>query len=115
MTDFLLFSLFCFLAVCWAIGTILYYRFLSRLRSHHRDVWRELGSPTMVANNSAQNYFAVRRFLKQRRFIGLDDAELESRACALWRYGNYCLVAVGVILVAMLMLILRSDLGTTTK
>jgi hypothetical protein len=61
-------------------GIWLHSKVLSILRDRHVSKWRELGSPTLVKNNSPANSLAVLRFLWRREYAALSDRHL-SRVC----------------------------------
>ncbi len=64
-------------------GMSLHKAFLEALRERHPAAWEELGSPTLIWNNSIANSLRSQRFLWASRYIGLEDAELNRLASAL--------------------------------
>src|SRR4030095_5262182 len=67
--------LFVMLFVSCAVGFVLQYVFLSRLRTRHAQTWEALGRPTLFLNNSVSNSLAVLRFLWRREYRGLADEQ----------------------------------------
>ena len=56
------------------IGLILHVRFLKTLRRSYPDVWKSLGSPS-VLNNTMGNGLATLKYLLRGEFRRLDDRE----------------------------------------
>ena len=62
----------------WGFVTLsLYASILRALRTRHPDVWKGLGSPTLITNNSLKNTLATRRFLRHREYAKLGDEQLD--------------------------------------
>jgi branched-subunit amino acid ABC-type transport system permease component len=57
----------------FAVGLVIQYIFLSRLRSRHAKTWETLGCPTLFLNNSIRNSLAILRFLWSREYRALSD------------------------------------------
>lgn len=88
-----------------AAQTVLYRRFLDRLRQEHPATWRELGSPVMSLNLSSgwMSGRATWRFLAHRAYAKLRDPQIT-------RYGRWLhwLQAFRLlVLVVFLLLVLR--------
>lgn len=86
--------------------TVLYRRFLTRLRQEHTAVWRELGSPAMTFNLATgwKSGWATHRFLRHKRYMHLDDRRL-TRYAQQYRWLE---VPRALILVLLLLVLLRS-------
>ena len=76
MATYVLPIIFAFLVMQLVVGFYLHHSLLSQLKAKHADKWRELGSPTLIMNNSIKNNIAVLRFLIKREYLKLDDMEL---------------------------------------
>jgi hypothetical protein len=74
-------------AVDAAFVIILTRRLLLRLQDHHPRIWENLGSPTMVWNNSISNSSLFSKFLRNKEFLPLGDAELTKLANNLGKAG----------------------------
>ena len=83
-------------------GFVLHFRLLRTLRREHPQVWRSLGSPTLVWNSSMANQRAVRRFLQQKEYLALEDPALTSLAEFIRRYDRISLPFFFLILVLLL-------------
>jgi len=68
--------LFIVLFVSCAVGFVLQYVFLSRLRTRHAQTWEALGRPTLFLNNSISNSLAVLRFIWRRDYRNMTDKQL---------------------------------------
>jgi len=64
------------LAVVAVIGFGMSYRFLAYLRNNHHEVWEELGSPSLILNNSIRNSLATMSFMWRKEYIRLGDHKL---------------------------------------
>lgn len=69
---------FLLLMVLFIVGLRKYSLILTILRTQHASVWRELGRPSLVANNSMENGIVMLSFLLKRRFMDLSDSSFES-------------------------------------
>jgi hypothetical protein len=65
--------------VCAMAWNVLYPRFLGRLRTHHADVWDQLGRPKYIELRFAPALAAL-RFLLQRHYQPMEDKSLVSLA-----------------------------------
>ena len=101
--DSILFIAFVILVVCCAVGFWLHHRFLSVLRERHSDIWKELGSPTLVANNSPQSFFVIRRFLRKMNSLNISDPDLMRRGNALLMFQNFYFLLFAVIALLVLL------------
>lgn len=68
------------MAIVWSvligsalIGLFLVSRFLQAMKERHFYVWKSLGSPTLVSNNSVQGNLALFGYLRRREYLGLND------------------------------------------
>ena len=93
--------LFIPLVVLAAIGFGLSYRFLAYLRNNHREVWAELGSPSLIVNNSIRNSLATMSFMWRKEYLRLGDHKLNRMARFNVLFG-YSYLAIFVALVLYL-------------
>jgi uncharacterized membrane protein YidH (DUF202 family) len=78
------------------------YKLLSMLRQNHPQKWRELGSPSLIINNSIQNNVAVLRFLKNKEYVSIGDKRVTTISRLLWRLGLIYLGLLVVVLISFL-------------
>lgn len=71
--------------------------FMKYLERVHRDTWLELGSPSIILNNSIQNGLLTLRFLFSGRYRTLNDPKL---AKLVWGIRTLLLLCVAGIFVA---------------
>lgn len=88
------------------IATNFYIRgkILNLLRESHEEVWKELGSPSLVQNNSFENGVATLRFIWKRGHRELNDSSLDQLA----RTERMLHVIQGVVLLLALLLMLSA-------
>lgn len=98
------FVLLCTLAT---VGLVLHYRLLSWLQKNHPEEWRQLGSPTLIANNSISGFFVLRKFLKNQYFQQMGDPELTKRSRAVWIFSNFYLLFFIFLLIGFMLLLAR--------
>jgi hypothetical protein len=63
-------------AVAWSV---LYPRFLARLRARHAELWQRLGAPKVI-DFQPRRTLAMLRFLLKREYLAYGDAGLASLA-----------------------------------
>lgn len=63
------------LGVAAVVVQVLFYR---RLRSEHRETWRELGEPSFVAGSSMKSQLTMIRFFWGGQHRSLDDDRLRA-------------------------------------
>lgn len=68
------------LAILLALNLYLRSKFLKLLRESHEEVWKELGSPSLVKNNSFENGVATLRFIWEHGHRKLNDPALNQLA-----------------------------------
>ena len=78
------FLLFAILMAAVITGLGLHASFLKRLRMQYPHVWRSLGSPGLLLNNSPQNSLATVKYILKADFRRLDDPEFV-RFCEILR------------------------------
>jgi len=78
--DWIQTTLLACLVVGFVIGLWNHVRIIGALRNRHGERWKELGSPTLIHNNSIANSRRLRAFLKNREYEQLDDAALSRLA-----------------------------------
>jgi hypothetical protein len=86
----------------FAIHLYFAWRVLTRLEKHHREIWVQLGSPTVFANNSLRNALLSLRFLYRHEYRTIDDPILRRYCSLLFVLNLSCFIAFGVVLVLML-------------
>lgn len=99
-------TLFLVLVACGIAGWLISYLFYRRLRTYHRRVWTELGSPTLFYNASMKNQASVARFLWGNHYKKLEDRYLHNLALALRILG---LVAIGLFLLAVVLTLIKGS------
>ena len=60
--------------------------FLRYLRVHHVSTWQNLGSPTLVMNNTIRSGLSVMRWLWKKEYLALEDPHLTRFAQAMIVY-----------------------------
>lgn len=71
----------------WVQFVIYFYvliRVFKQLKEEHPEVWRELGSPTLIKNNTFENTATFFRFLRHGKYNEIDDPLLTKRCRLLW-------------------------------
>ena len=81
------FFLIIVLAAFAVVIIYLNYQLLTLLRNNHPTKWHELGSPTLILNNSIKNNMAVLKFLKNKDYLELSDQKLAKVSRLLWSMG----------------------------
>ena len=69
-------SLLAALVVGFATGVLNHARIIRILRRRHEDEWKQIGSPSLIENNSIANARRLRVFLKNRGHERLGDEQL---------------------------------------
>lgn len=92
----------CGLCVLGIPQLILYSRFLSTLRNKYPETWGELGSPSLIRNNTVGNNMKVLSFLKKQKYLKLNDPQFSSMAKFL---RVYSMIYIGYFVVVALLLI----------
>jgi len=80
-------------------GLALTHFFLRRLRTHHMAAWEELGSPTLILNNTISNGLRTCRFIWDGEYRVLDDPVLNTLGTILRLYW----IGYGVLFVIVLL------------
>jgi uncharacterized membrane protein SpoIIM required for sporulation len=88
-------------------GLALFAKLLRQLRCRHQEVWKSLGSPTLVAGNSPAASFAFIRYLIHREYQRLDDPET-IRLASFARGYFICYVAFFVVAAGVISMTARS-------
>ena len=88
------------LAILLALNLYLRSKILNLLRESHEEIWKELGSPSLVQNNSFENGVATLRFIWGRGHRRLNDPSLDQ----LMRTERMLHVIQGVVLLLALLL-----------
>lgn len=70
-------ALFSILLVVTITGAGLYSRLLTVLRSRHSEVWKALGSPTLIVNNTLRNSLHMWRFVYGGGYRKLEDQDVD--------------------------------------
>ena len=92
------------IAYLWSVAR--FYRYLKR---EHPTAWQNLGSPSLILNNSIKNNWLVMVYLIRQKYRQLDDRflyALAMRVIALWSVFLFFFV-----LMIVCIHIVRSDLG----
>ncbi len=63
------------------------------LEKKHPDIYREMGSPTLIANNSPKNNISFLSFILRNKYSVLDDRFLDRR-CKFMKYYLYTYCAI---------------------
>lgn len=105
--DLLFSAIIIVLAFLTVIGLVLHFRLISWLQKHHPQQWVMLGSPNLTTNNSIDNFFTLRKFLRDRTYMKLGDAELQGRSRVLWIFSNtYFFIASALIITVLILLLI---------
>jgi uncharacterized membrane protein YidH (DUF202 family) len=97
-------------ALAVAIVSLTFY-VLSRLKEYHPNEWRELGSPSLLTNNSIKNNLAVLKFLKSGEYSRLNDPKLTIASRLLWHLSAIYLVILAVAIFLLLMTIAMPEVA----
>jgi len=68
-------------------GFFLAHKLLLLLKENHFEKWKELGSPTLVMNNSIKNNLAMWAFIKNKEYLELNDPWLTKMCQSVRIYG----------------------------
>ncbi len=84
-----------------AVYLILIRKVLIHLETNHTVTWQQLGKPSLFLNNSPRNSLLVVRFLWDKQYLSLQDAELTHLASRVRRLllvllGLFPILVVGV-------------------
>ena len=90
------------MAILLALNLYVRSKILNRLREFHEEFWKELGSPSLVKNNSFENGVATLRFIWGRGHRRLKDPSLDQ----LRRKERTLQVIQGFVLLSALLLML---------
>ena len=90
-----------------AIELCLYFRFVSGLKRKYPSVWQDLGQPPTFFPGSIQQTSAVRRFLRNKEYLKLNDPSVEERGRRLGIWGRFYLGFFLIVVFAFLVLILQ--------
>ncbi len=52
---------------------------LKHLEMNHQEIWNGLGKPSLFLNNSIENTLKVRRFIRKKKYVDLNDTVLVSK------------------------------------
>lgn len=74
------------------VGIVLHYKFLVLLKEEHFEKWKELGSPTLLKNNSIKTNLAIFSFLKNKKYLEMNDPKLIKISMFLWNYSVIYLI-----------------------
>jgi hypothetical protein len=67
---------FTLLVALWLLNVVSYASLLRMLRLSYPEQWKEVGSPTLIMNNSIRNSLALQRFIWGRGAKLVGDQEL---------------------------------------
>jgi hypothetical protein len=93
---------FVLLGIMTIVGFSVQRRFLTILKNEHGDKWREMGSPSLFANNSIRNSFGVLMFLQKRGYTVLGNPRLASLGNFLRIYSRVYLIVFILALLSFL-------------
>jgi hypothetical protein len=68
--------LFRVMVVVGVMCAVIHWLFLRRLEERHHETWIELGSPTLILNNTISNARLTGKFLSRRKYRALGDKAL---------------------------------------
>jgi hypothetical protein len=96
------------LIVLFIIGYAMHNKFLNTLQEKYPSIWVSLGSPTLFANNTPQNGFAIQRYIFKKEYKTLNDGNFISFCNLLRTFGIFylCYFFSGV-LIFLVSLILK--------
>ena len=81
------------------VGIVLNFKFHALLRKRYPEKWKELGAPTLVFNNSLKSTLQIFKFLKNKEYVRLNDAEFTKIASIFWYYNiAYLVLFLGIII-----------------
>lgn len=101
----IVFAIF-FLFFLVVLGAFFHYQFISILRNKYKKTWEELGSPTLITNNSIRNIIRIMIFLKEKHYIDLNDEELNFRSRRLYIFNNLFFVFALICIASILAIII---------
>lgn len=68
-------------------GMFLMHKFYSILKKKHNEKWQELGSPSLIKNNSFKTCFATWSFLRKKEYLKTHDSSLIKLSQVLYGFG----------------------------
>ncbi len=99
----------------WCVGAILTFpldrKMLRILETRHREKWVEMGSPSLVMNNSIKNTIATIRFLIKGEYEMLGDEEFSVLCRRLVLLNAYFLSFIAFMLLFILPLVMSGHLS----
>jgi hypothetical protein len=109
MIDILLGGLFALLTVLVGVGIIYYEKLLRILKERHTSIWRSLGSPTLLMNNTISNQKLMMAYINKKDYLNSKDQELIRLASFLRFFYKLYIAFFILIFITFLLLILRSN------
>ena len=90
------------LGISCAIGLTLGISFLLYLKHKHRSIWEELGSPSLIYNNSFKNNIAVMKYLWKKIYKKTNDITLHRLGGAIqYFFIFYVTLFFGIIIIGI--------------
>ena len=108
MLNVLIFSVLGVYSLVGLGGLAMDRKFFAHLRDHHRSVWEQLGSPTLLSMAYLGPHLTVRRFVREKRYLALGDPEL-NRLARIHQYTNTA--AYGLFAIVLLLFFFGKSLG----
>lgn len=89
--------------VAMTLGGLAFSSFIQRyLKNNHPMTWQDLGSPSLIVNNSLKNNFLFRKFVKEQMSArGINDPVLRKMCKTYYFYTKAYLVLFGIIITWM--------------
>ena len=83
----------------WFVVVSKYFRFL---REEHADLYKEMGSPSLFANNNPSNNVSFLRYVCGNKYLKTEDTQLINKSLFLKRFfytylGIFITVIIGVV------------------
>ena len=88
------------------VGLFASYNMLKVIRLRHKDIWKELGKPTLILNSIKSN-LSVFRFLKNKEYKRIEDPDFISLCKFNRLYGSFYLIIFGAIQIVFLFLLMN--------
>ncbi len=84
---------------------------MTSLRNDHPEKWQELGSPTLIKNNSIRSNIAMIKFLMKNEYLELNDHNLTNKCSFLRIFYSVYIVWLVIILIDFIIILSSSGVA----
>jgi len=99
MNEMIILTSFGVLIIAVIVGIVSSHKMMKILKERHKEIWEDLGKPTMFLYNSISNNLSVNKYLRKKEYEKTNDTEFIS-ICNFNRiYTNFYFVLFGIVLI----------------